>query len=649
MRLSLAGRIALVGGASLLVTATTLVAMGTVQAERARATAMAAAVEGARAEAGQRFSGGAAAAAAHLESLSEGALAQARALAQVLERTKAESDAIELGREQIVLLLRTALEGNPGFARAWVHAPPKGLDELDSIYAKTPGHDASGRFVACWSRDPAGKPVLAALKGYADAPAQNRALAGRERVVEPHPLPEDGARWVVSATVPVLVKGKAVAVVGIDLPASAFAEVLDEFARPLAGGSLALLADGRRLLASGQPPGPATAAAGDPLAAVPCPLGRGGDRWTVATWAPAEAVAGAVHTLEQQLVAAGRRELWMQLGLSALVAGAGITALLWLARSISRPVRATADRLRELAEGDGDLTARLDAGRRDELGDLARAFNALMDQLQELLRAVSASTTDLNTAAERLSTTARTMSAEAAETRQQADSASGASGRVKHDMGQVEAAVAQFRQSIAEIAGAAQASAGLAQRAVTDAEGAAGEVGRLDEASRAIGQVVTVIQGIAAKVNLLALNAAIEAASAGDAGRGFSVVANEVKELARQVAAASQDIAGRIAAIQAGSHQAAGALTGIAATIRKVNDGAGAIAAAVEQQSATAEGMVGQLRHATDGSSAITDSIAAVQGVAGNAAEGAARTESAAEQVSAIAIELQGQLSRYKL
>ncbi len=72
-------------------------------------------------------------------------------------------------------------------------------------------------------------------------------------------------------------------------------------------------------------------------------------------------------------------------------------------------------------------------------------------------------------------------------------------------------------------------------------------------------------------------------------------------------------------------------------------------ALAREQQSATAEGMVGQLRNATDGSSAITDSIAAVQGVAGNAAEGAARTESAAEQVAAIAIELQSQLSRYKL
>jgi methyl-accepting chemotaxis protein len=157
----------------------------------------------------------------------------------------------------------------------------------------------------------------------------------------------------------------------------------------------------------------------------------------------------------------------------------------------------------------------------------------------------------------------------------------------------VSSAVTEMKASISEIAGNVEQSARLTSLSAQDAAATERSVGELAKAAERIGNVVTLIQNIAAQTNLLALNATIEAARAGDAGKGFAVVAGEVKALASQTAKATQEIAGQVAAIQSATGGAVEAISGIAKRIGEMDQLAGAVASAVEEQD-TAMGQIAE-------------------------------------------------------
>jgi methyl-accepting chemotaxis protein len=262
------------------------------------------------------------------------------------------------------------------------------------------------------------------------------------------------------------------------------------------------------------------------------------------------------------------------------------------------PLHKSIEMLRDIAEGEGDLTKRLQVGSKDEVGELAKWFNIFIEKLQSMIKQVSGGVQELNSSSSNLtliSTELATKSSQmnerslnaASATTQTADnirsiasavenasarvasvatsadhvsrnmehigtatknvssnlnSVAAASEQMSSAVNTIASAIEQMYSSLNEVAKNSGRCANVTNDASKKAEETSVMVNNLDHAAKEIGDVVELIKGIAAQTNLLALNAAIEAAGAGEAGKGFAVVANEVKELARQTAGATEDI-----------------------------------------------------------------------------------------------------------
>jgi methyl-accepting chemotaxis protein len=349
------------------------------------------------------------------------------------------------------------------------------------------------------------------------------------------------------------------------------------------------------------------------------------------------------------------------LGLSVLV----IVSFLLMRRLLERPIRNTITMLRDIAEGEGDLTKRLEVGSSDEVGELARWFNSFMDKLQDMIQQVARNIVQLNAASQDLSSISSEMQTKSDEVKLQSNRAASdtehASSRIKsmasvaedvsaqvtsvassaseasngmHEMGKatdqvsnglttiaaaaeqmsssvnsVATAIEQMYASLNEVAKNSSRGAAVTQDAADKAEETARIVNSLGESAQEIGDVVDLIKGIAAQTNLLALNATIEAAGAGEAGKGFAVVANEVKELARQTAGATEDIRDKIEGIQGSTRSAVEAIGLIVAVTGEINTIMGTIASAVEEQTATTNEISKNLSESASAASSVSKNV----------------------------------------
>ena len=318
-------------------------------------------------------------------------------------------------------------------------------------------------------------------------------------------------------------------------------------------------------------------------------------------------------------------------------------------RQVSEPLKRLTQRLKDIAEGEGDLTERLEIGSRDELGEVSSWFNVFMDRLENVMQRVSEDTQQVADASEKFSSSSQQINANSEETSSQARVVSEAAHQVDQNLQSVSTGAREMATTIQSIASNAHQAATVASTAVKTAQAANATVAKLGDSSAEIGEVMKVITSIAQQTNLLALNATIEAARAGEAGKGFAVVANEVKELAKQTAKATEDISRKITAIQTDSKGAVESIGTITGVISQINDISGTIATAVEEQSATTNEMTRNVTEAATGSSQIMRNIEGMADAARGTTSSSKELQKAASELAQMAEQLRRLVGQFKI
>jgi methyl-accepting chemotaxis protein len=380
---------------------------------------------------------------------------------------------------------------------------------------------------------------------------------------------------------------------------------------------------------------------------------RAGEQTTLVT-----AIRDSMSTLSDTTVRASRAEeataedryqstrMWV-IGVLLVSAVLGIVLAACITRLIVRPLAQCARTLDRI--GAGDLTARTSVDSRDELGRMSGTLNTTAEAMADMVGKVTISVELLGSAAEQLSAVSAQLSAAAEETSAQVSTVSHSAGTVSQGVQAVAAGADEMGISIREIADNAGEAAGVAADAARTAQATNASVQKLGDASGQIGTVVALITSIAEQTNLLALNATIEAARAGEAGKGFAVVASEVKDLAQETARATEEITRQVASIQAESHSTVDAIQKIADVIATINAYTSTIAASVAEQTATTSEIARSVQHAARGSSSIAETIAGVAMATQQVTSGATETQQTAAELARTAGDLQSTVAAYRV
>jgi methyl-accepting chemotaxis protein len=348
----------------------------------------------------------------------------------------------------------------------------------------------------------------------------------------------------------------------------------------------------------------------------------------------------------------------------------GGTLAMLLGKGISRPMTTMCKAMRELAGGNFDVVLP-GLGRKDELGEMAGAVEEFKVQAvakaerdaaahdaqnkassaarrTELIRfaddfeaAVGAIVSNVSASAVQLEAAAGTLTRTAETTQSLSSQVSGSSEEASSNMQSVASATEELSASVDEIGRRVRESSQIAEAAVLQARQTDGRIGKLSRAAQEIGDVVKLITAIAEQTNLLALNATIEAARAGEAGRGFAVVASEVKSLASQTAKATDEISSHISGMQGATQESVAAIKEIGGTIAKISDIAATISSAVEQQSSATQEIARSVQNVAEGTQEAAANIMRVN-------RGATETGSASEDVLSSARTLSTESARLR-
>ena len=336
--------------------------------------------------------------------------------------------------------------------------------------------------------------------------------------------------------------------------------------------------------------------------------------------------------------------------IAAIVAAVllGCVSALLSTRVIVRPVARVASGLRAIAEGEGDLTMRLEIKSRDEIGMLAHWFNLFIEKMEELIKQIAANARQLGDSSGDLTRIARQISqgtdlmsersnnvaTAAEEMSANMNSVAAASEQAATNVNMVSTATGGMTRRIGEIAANSEKAREITHDAVTKGQRTSSQVNDLGRAAEDISKVTEVITEISEQTNLLALNATIEAARAGEAGRGFAVVANEIKELAAQTAKATGDIRTKIEGIQISTGRTVSEIEEITQVINSVNEIVTSIASETVEQSSSTQEIAGNVAEASRGIQEMNHNVAQSSAVAADIAQDISQVSTQADRIA---------------
>ncbi|MBF0231031.1 MAG: HAMP domain-containing protein [Desulfamplus sp.] len=582
--------------------------------------------------------------ASKIENEINNALVTARSLAYSFAGLK-QQDTIP-DRPVLIGMMREILEQNAQFLGIWTVWEPNALDGKDAEYAKKEGHDATGRFIPYWNRvggihiEPCVDYEESNATGYY-AKTRN---SGKEVVLEPATYDIGGKQvTVISACVPIKVKGKVVGITGVDFSMEKMGEMIAEVkayksgygflttetglivAHPLidfvgknikdyvSNETFELVSDGKSALEIFASAKNKTLSQ---FVFTPVSLGQTGVSWSIGVNAPLDEVTENARE---------NRNISIIIGIITIIV-LFIAIYVVVGVIIIVPVKAVAASLNDIAQGEGDTTKRLKVSSQDEIGELATSFNLFMSKLQKLITLIFENAQTLDSSSKDLVGLAKVLSASSSETSEKSTGVASSTEEMNTSINAVTEAMEEataninivatateeMSSTIREISKTSESARSISEKAVNKAKNATISMSELGRAAQEIGKVTEAINEISEQTNLLALNATIEAARAGEAGKGFAVVASEIKALATQTVDATNEIKNRISEVQASTNESVNNIKGVEDVIRDVNSLVMTIASAVEEQSIATSEIANNIGNASQGISEVGENMSQI-------------------------------------
>ncbi len=331
-----------------------------------------------------------------------------------------------------------------------------------------------------------------------------------------------------------------------------------------------------------------------------------------------------------------------------------VGSTLYIILSVTRPINNVTEMLKDISEGEGDLTIRLQDKGNDELAELSKYFNLFVSKLQVMFKEVVTSVESLSSTSSELSSISNQMSANSQQTTSKVNAVASAAEEMSANMNSVAsaseetsvnvdmvaAATEEMSATITEIATNTEKTKSISGTAVLQSQNASEQINELGVAAQEVGKVTEAITEISEQTNLLALNATIEAARAGEAGKGFAVVANEIKDLAKQTSDATSEIKDKISKIQSATTNSVKDITQITAVINEVNEMVSNISITVEEQASATEEIAANVSQASQGIQEVNENVAQASSVTGEVASDITEVGQGAEEITASSIQV---------